>query len=149
MNRDSSAPRFGRAVLIAPLSMPLTVTLGLAVRALVGTRRGLDGTNPVAAVVLLPAILLMYGAPLAYGATLLILWPAGALLRDTRAFTWWSLTLIGMVAGGLLFPAYLHAIDPRGTWDFFPGAGFAAGAVTGWCFWFIAAGRSPRTTDAR
>jgi hypothetical protein len=144
MNGHSDAPRFGPAVLIAPLSVPLTVTLGLAVHALVGTRRGLDGTNPIVVVVLLPLLLLIYGAPLAYGATLFILWPAGVLLRDTTAFTWWSLTLIGMVAGGMLFPVYLHAIGPRGTWEFFPGVGFAAGAVTGWVFWFIATRRRPQ-----
>ncbi len=147
MNRDRGVPRFGLAVLVAPLSAPLAVMAGTAVHAILTTRVGLGGPNSVAAFVFLTVILAVYGAPLAYGATLLILWPVGVLLRDTEAFTWWSLTLIGMLAGGMLFPVYLHAIDPRGTWDFFPGVGFAAGAVTGWVFWFVAARRRRRETD--
>lgn len=126
---------------MAPLAGPLAVLLGSAVRALVSPRTAPEGINPVVGVVFLAAILLVYGAPLAYGATLAILWPAAVVLRDTRAFTWWSLTLVSTLAGGILFPVYLHAFDSRGTWDFFPGAGFVAGAATGWAFWFIATRR--------
>jgi hypothetical protein len=134
---------------MAPLAAPLAVLLGSAVRALVSPRTAPGGVNPIVGVLFLTAILLVYGAPLAYGATLVILWPAAAVLRDTRAFTWWTLTLIATLAGGILFPVYLHAVDSRATWDFFPGAGFAAGAATGWVFWFIATPRSDRARNTR
>jgi hypothetical protein len=68
----------------------------------------------------LTAIVVAYGAPLAYGATLVIVWPAAAVLREAKAFTWWALTLVSALAGGGLFPVYLHALDSRATWDFFP-----------------------------
>jgi hypothetical protein len=45
------------------------------------------------------------------------------------------------VGGVLLFPLYVHALEPRGTTDFFPGVGAAAGAATGWVFWYIASRR--------
>jgi hypothetical protein len=141
VSRQGGTPSLGRAVVMAPLAAPLTVMLGSAVRALVRPRMAPQGINPVVGVLFLTVILLVYGAPLAYGATLVILWPAAAVLRDTRAFTWWTLTLIATLAGGILFPVYLHALDSRGTWDFFPGAGFAAGAATGWVFWFVATRR--------
>jgi hypothetical protein len=128
---------------MAPLAAPLTVMLGSAVRALVSPRIAPEGINPVVGTLFLTVILLVYGAPLAYGATLVILWPAAAVLRGTSAFTWWTLTLIAALAGGILFPVYLHALDSRGTWDFFPGAGFVAGAATGWVFWFVATRRGP------
>jgi hypothetical protein len=57
---------------------------------------------------------------------------------------WWSLTLVAAVAGGILFPLYLHALDARGSWDFFPGVGVVAGAATGWTFWYIASTRVTR-----
>ena len=110
-------------------------------RALITPRHGPEGVNPLVGVLFLTMLLLMYGSPLAYGATLIIVWPVAALLRHAGACTWWSLTLVAMIAGGILFPLYLHVLDPRGTWDFFPGAGAAAGAATGWTFWFLSSSR--------
>ncbi|MDB4875565.1 MAG: hypothetical protein JWM41_2011 [Gemmatimonadetes bacterium] len=141
MADDRGPPRFGRAILLAPLAAPLAVLLGSAVRAFVTTRAAPDGVNPVVGVVFLAGLLLVFGSPLSYGATLLVLWPIGAVLRDAEAFSWWALTLVGLASGGLLFPLYMHALDPRGTWDFFPGVGPAAGAATGWAFWYIASRR--------
>ena len=97
---------------------------------------GFGEPNSLPAFVLLTAILTVYGAPLAYGATLLVLWPAGAVLRDTGAFTWWSLTPIGMIAGGVL----VSLVSPRdrpseGLGISFRVWGSRQGAVTGWFFW--------------
>jgi hypothetical protein len=141
MPDDAGQPRFGRALLVAPLAAPLAVLFGCAARALLTTRATPDGGNPIVGVVFLAGLLLVFGSPLSYGATLLVLWPIGAVLRDAGTFSWWALTLVGLVSGGLLFPLYLDALDPRGTWDFFPGVGAAAGAATGWAFWYIASRR--------
>jgi hypothetical protein len=134
-------PRLGRAAVVAPLAAPLTLVVGSVVRALVSPRTAPEAINPVAGFLFLTAIVVAYGAPLAYGATVVIVWPAAAVLRQAKAFTWWALTLVSALAGGSLFPVYLRALDSRATWDFFPGAGFAAGAATGWVFWFIATRR--------
>lgn len=74
--------------------------LGSAVRALVSPRTTPAGINPAVGVLFLTMILPVYGAPLAYGATLVILWPAAAVLPDIRAFTWWTLTLVATLVGG-------------------------------------------------
>jgi hypothetical protein len=131
-------PRLGAALVIAPLAAPLAMMLGSVARAIVDPRVRPEGTSLLVGVLFLTALLVVYGAPLAYATTLIVLWPAAALLREAGAFTWWSLTLVATIAGGIVFPLYLHALDPRATWSFFPGAGFAAGAATGWSFWFIA-----------
>jgi hypothetical protein len=141
MARGGGPPQFRTALLVAPLAAPLAVLLGSAVRSAVSTRTAPDGVNPVVGIVFLAGLLVVYGSPLSYGATLLILWPIGAMLRDARAFSWWALTLAGLVGGVLLLPVYLNALDPRGTWDFFPGVGAAAGAATGWAFWYLASRR--------
>jgi hypothetical protein len=138
---DDGEPRLRRAVILAPLFAPLTIVVGSAVHAAATTGLRADGPGWALSLVLVTLLVTIYGAPLAYGATALLLWPAAALLRDAGALRWWYLGLIGGVGGAFLFPAYLHALDPRGTWGFFPGAGFAAGAVVGWAFWFIATGR--------
>jgi glyoxylase-like metal-dependent hydrolase (beta-lactamase superfamily II) len=129
--------------------------VGCAVRAAVTTRATPDGVNPVVGVAFLAGVLVVYGSRLSYGATLLILWPIAAILRHARAFSWWALTLTGSVGGVLLFPLYAHALERRGTTDFFPGVGAAAVAATGWVFWYIASRRvsggrnrlRPRTAD--
>jgi hypothetical protein len=141
MANDAGVPRFGKALVVAPLAAPLAVLLGAALHALVTTRPAPDSVNPVIGVVFWSVVLFVYGSPLSYGATLLLLWPIGAVLRDADAFSWWALTLVGLVGGGLLFPLYVHALDSRGTWDFFPGVGAAAGGATGWAFWYIASRR--------
>lgn len=135
-------PQLGRAVLLAPLFAPLSIVVGSGVRGLITTGFRSAGPGSVVGVVLLTILMIVYGAPLAYGATIVILWPLAAMLRDADALSWWSLTIVAAVAGGVLFPLYLHALTPRGTWDFFPGAGIAAGAATGWGFWFIATRRA-------
>jgi hypothetical protein len=138
MNSPSDRPKFGRAIAVAPLAAPLAILFGSAIRALIRPAAAPTGVNPIAGVVFGAVLLLLYGAPLAYGSTVVILWPIGVLLGDSRVFRWWSVTLVSGTAGAILFPLYLHALDPRGTWDFFPGAGFSAGAATGCVFWFIA-----------
>jgi hypothetical protein len=141
MNDDGPEPRLRRAVVLAPLAAPLTIVLGAMIRTLAKSGLHFDGPTSVAGAILVTLIVAVYGAPLAYGATVLILWPAAAVLRDAGALRWWGLTLIGGVGGAVLFPVYLRALDSRGTWDFFPGAGFAAGAAVGCAFWFIATRR--------
>ncbi|HEV8448790.1 MAG TPA: hypothetical protein VGQ44_18290 [Gemmatimonadaceae bacterium] len=138
MSFDGRAPRLRLAVIVAPLFASLAIVLGAAVRQLATTGLHEVGATSLIGIVLLALILFVYGAPLAYGGTILILWPAAVLLRNAGSLSWWSLTLIGAVCGGLLFPVYLHAFDARATWGFFPAAGVAAGAATGWGFWFVA-----------
>jgi hypothetical protein len=141
MTRRAGPPQFRAALLVAPLAAPFAVLLGCAVRAAVTTRATPDGVNPVVGVAFLAGVLVVYGSPLSYGATLFILWPIAAILRHARVFSWWALTLTGSVGGVLLFLLYVHALEPRGTTDFFPGVGAAAGAATGWVFWYIASRR--------
>src|SRR4029079_7950031 len=133
----SAMPRLRLALLVAPLLAPLTVVAGAATHSLSSGFRGV-AAGSIAAIVLLTVVMIVYGAPLAYGGTICVLWPAAVLLREVDALSWWALSLIGATGGGILFPLYLHLLAPRATWSFFPGAGFAAGAVTGWGFWFIA-----------
>ena len=140
-NEESPEPRLGRAVLLAPLVAPLTIVFGAMLRTIARTGVQFGGPSSVAGAILVTLLVAVYGAPLAYGATVLILWPAAAMMRDAGALSWWGLTLIGGVGGAVLFPMYLRALDARGTWDFFPGAGFAAGAAVGCAFWFIATRR--------
>ena len=135
---DGPEPRLGRAVLLAPLFAPLTIVAGGIVRTATTTGLRAGGPSSVLSVLILTLIVLVYGAPLAYGATVLVLWPAAAVLRDAGAMRWWWLSLIGGIGGAVLFPVYLNVLTPRGTWDFFPGAGFATGAVVGCAFWLIA-----------
>ncbi|MFI5230616.1 MAG: hypothetical protein ACHQWU_16205 [Gemmatimonadales bacterium] len=144
MSDDERGHRFGLALAMAPLAAPAAVLFGTAVFAVVKPQPGTEGINPVAGLIFVAALLLVYGAPLAYGATFGVLWPAAVLLRDAGRFTWWSMTLLGAAGGGALFPMYLHLLAPQGTWHFFPGAGYVGGAATGWAFWFVATGGSRR-----
>jgi hypothetical protein len=139
MNSQGDGSKFGRAIAIAPLAAPLAVAVGSTIRSLLSPPAAPSGINPIAAAVFGVVLLSLYGAPLAYGCTVCILWPAAAVLRDTRAYRCWVMALVGGAGGAILFPLYLQALDPRGTWDFFPGAGFVAGAATGCAFWYIAA----------
>jgi hypothetical protein len=131
-------PRFGRAVVVAPLAAPLAMFVGSAIRSIVSPAAAPTGINPIASAVFGAVLLLLYGAPLAYGSTVILLWPIAVLLGESRLFRWWTVTPVSGVAGAIVFPLYLHALAPRGTWDFFPGAGFVAGAATGCVFWFMA-----------
>lgn len=135
------APSLRRAVALAPLAAPIAIAVGSAIRSLISRSTAPSGVSLVAGVVFGLALLLLYGAPLAYGCTILIVWPMAAASRGTTFYRWWTMMLVSGIAGAIAFPAYLHTLDSRGTWDFFPGAGFAAGAATGYAFWYIAARR--------
>ena len=141
MSDEGTEPSLRRAALLAPLFAPLTIVLGAMLRTVLRSGLHVDGASSIVGAILVTFLVIAYGAPLAYGATLLILWPAAAILRDAGTLNWWGLTLVGGAGGAILFPLYLRALDSRGTWDFFPGAGFAAGAAVGCAFWFIATRR--------
>jgi len=124
--------------LLAPLAAPLAVFTGSALRALVMRRPTTDAAHPVLAALIIGLVIVAFGAPLAYAATLVVLWPTVRALRAIGHLAWWSLTGATALAGGVLFPLYLHWLEPRGSFDFFPGAGVAAGAASGFVFWWIA-----------
>ena len=138
MMPESRPRRLRLALLLAPLAAP--IALWALARALaVAARRGAN--DPPAS---LPAVLVLlfafcvFGAPIAYAATLVVVWPLSRLL-GRRAIRWWPLTIASALAGGALLPIYLRMLTPRGHWNFFPGTGFVAGAATGWAFWWFAA----------
>ena len=97
-----------------------------------------DAVDSVGSIMLLPLVFLAFGAPLAYAATLVVVVPAFRLLDAAERASWWAIALVGAIAGGLLFPVYLHLLAPHGFFSFFPGAGFIAGAASGLAFWRIA-----------
>jgi hypothetical protein len=132
-------PRTVRGLLVAPLAAPMAVMAGSALFSALSHSTVADaGTNKVAAVVIVTLAVVAFSAPLAYGATLILMWPAVLALRALGWLRWWSLSAVMASAGGVLFPWYLHLLSPQGTFDFFPGAGFVAGAAIGLAFWFIA-----------
>jgi hypothetical protein len=135
--------RLPLALLLSPLGAPLAVWLGSIVYGVASHQVSSGVGNPIAASLVLLFALVLFSAPLAYASTLLIVWPVAAFLRALGAFTWWWMTLAAGAAGAVLFPLYLHALEPRGSFSFFPGAGAVAGAATGWAFWFIVARGGP------
>lgn len=131
------------ALVLSPPAAPLAIWAGLLIRALIAPTRANDPTfNPVAVVVLAVAVL-AYGAPLAYAATLGILWPVFRVLESLERADWWWMALAGALAGSVLFPLYLKLLDPHAFFSFFPGAGAVAGAANAIAFWYLAT--RPRT----
>ncbi len=124
----------GRALLIAPLAGPIAVFVVALVRGALSS----PTTYSIAAVPVWLFIFVLFGAPPAYVATLLVLWPMSRGLIVAERFHWWAITAISAVAGGVVMPLYLHVLSPRGTFDFFPGAGFLAGGAVGLTFWWMA-----------
>ncbi|HWH52852.1 MAG TPA: hypothetical protein VN651_14990 [Gemmatimonadaceae bacterium] len=135
--------RLPLALLVSPLAAPLAVWLGSIVRGVVSHQVSSGVGNPVAASLILLFALVLFSAPVAYASTLLIVWPAAVFLRALGVFRWWSMAIGAGAAGAALFPLYLHALEPRGSFSFFPGAGAVAGAAAGWAFWFIVARGDP------
>jgi hypothetical protein len=121
-------------ILVAPLVAPLTVALTMVGRAAVTGTPGAIDASP-AAIVFFVLIVAAYAAPLIYAGMLLVLWPASVALRRLGLFRAGTVVAIAAVGGGVAFPIYLRALEPRGTWDFVPGTGVIAGALTGWLWW--------------
>jgi len=139
MSSSNRRPPLGLALAVAPLAAPLAIWAGLLVRALILPTRANDPTmNPVAIAVLALA-LIAYGAPLAYAATLGILWPLFRLLESVKRADWWWMAAAGALAGGALLPLYLKILDPHAFFRIFPGAGAVAGGATAVAFCSIAA----------
>ena len=130
--------RLGLALALAPLAAPLTVWVGLVVRAAVSPQRFRGSPNPVVDAGVLAVLLVAYAAPATYPATLVFAWPLFRFLRSIDRVRWWIFGVSGAAVGAALLPAYLHFLNPRGWVDFFPGVGLIAGAATGIAFWFIA-----------
>jgi hypothetical protein len=123
---------------LAPLAGPLAIWGCLLFRAAVMPRTPTDAGDSVASILVLAFLFVGLGAPLAYAATLVVVVPAFRLLDAAERASWWAIAVIGAIAGGLLFPLYLHLLAPHGFFNFFPGAGFIAGAASGLAFWRIA-----------
>jgi hypothetical protein len=155
MDADSDRSRLLLALLVAPLAAPLAMELGWLVYGLVtiSIRPSATAQHPgplevVAGIWFFGYVFMLLGAPLAYAATLLVVLPLFLLLRAADRLTWWLLTLVASLAGGALLPLYMHWLNPRGSTDFYPGAGFLAGAAAGWAFWYLATRRRPsRATE--
>ena len=88
MNSRGDTPRLGRAVAIAPLAAPLAIAAGSIIRSILSPPAAPNGINPVPGALFGVVLLLLYGAPLAYGCGVFILWPMAAVLRDTRLYRW-------------------------------------------------------------
>ena len=136
-------------MIFAPLAAPIAVFMVLLSARLFGwgaaalpAPQGRDGYSPVAVVIWL-FIIVAFGAPPSYVATLLIVWPSSRALAAHGSFRWYAVTIVSAIAGAILAPAYFHLLEPRGRIALFPGAGAVAGAATGIAFWFIAT-RWPR-----
>ena len=139
MNRDPNPHRnIWRALAVAPLAGPLAIWACLVLIAVVMPRAATDSVNSVVSVILLAFVLLSFGAPLGYSATFVAVLPAFRLLDAAGKASWWAITLVGGVVGAISFPLYLHILAPRGSFGFFPGAGFVAGAASGLAFWWVA-----------
>lgn len=133
---STRATRLG--YLIAPLFASLAVFAGSAIRGLAAHQPSTDPAHPVLAALIALFAIEMFGAPLAYASAVVVLWPAVRVLRAVGWLQWWTLTFVTTLGGALLFPLYLHWLTPRGSFQFFPGAGAIAGAATGLAFWWIA-----------
>ena len=136
--RSPPPRRLWLALAFAPLAGPLAIWVCLLFRAAVLPRTPTDAVDNVGSVLVLVFLFLAFGAPLAYAATLVVVVPAFRLLDASERASWWAIAVIGAMGGGLLFPLYLHLLAPHGFFNFFPGAGFIAGAATGLAFWRIA-----------
>lgn len=137
-------PRLLPALVVAPLAGPVAVFVAALVRAALVSPADVS----IAAVPVWLFIFLLFGAPPAYVATVVVLWPVARGLIEAGWFHWLAITAIAAAAGGVAMPLYLHLLSPRGTFGFFPGAGFVAGAAVGFAFWWMASrpGAAPEHT---
>ena len=85
-----------RAFLLAPLATPLLYAAGSLLEALADPVRRSYATQNLWGGVLM---IFMFGAPIAYGAALVLGLPALCLLRRAGALTWWSVLILGAVIG--------------------------------------------------
>lgn len=121
--------------MLAPLTGPLAIFIGSLVHGFVAhTPR--DEPFSFAAVLVLLFAFYVFGAPLSYAAMLILSWPLIVLTDTARG--WWIACAVGALTGAALFPAYLHLLDPHGSFEFFPGAGLFAGGTVAVVFWLIA-----------
>lgn len=137
--------RLALACLVAPLAAPAAAwVLSLAAFFLSGERRAAAaGTNSPMSLVFFGFLLLVYAAPLAYGATALVALPAYLVLQRLGWRAWWGLTAVTAAGGLAVLPLYLHLLEPRG-WIHFPfGMGAVTGAAVGAVFWRIATTGEP------
>jgi hypothetical protein len=130
--------RLWPALLLAPLVAPLAVLVGTLMHGLFNGAHSVNSPNGVVAVLFVGLWLVLFGAPLAYGLTLAVVWPLFHLLQSAERARGWAMAIVGSIAGGVMFPVYLHLLAPRGTFSFFPGAGYVAGAASAASFWLIA-----------
>lgn len=138
--------RIWPALALAPLAGPLAIWACVLLRAVVVPHTATDAVDSAGSIIVLPLVFLGFGAPLSYAATLVVVLPTFRLLDASGRASWWAMAVVGGVAGGVLFPVYLHLLAPRGWFNFFPGAGFIAGAASALTFWRIAVRRARSPT---
>jgi hypothetical protein len=142
--RSADEPRFGPAIGFAPFAAPVAVFFVALLRSVFGWGTAAvpagqgPGSYSLAAFVIWLFIVIAFGAPPSYVATLLIVWPLSRALAARGRFRWYTVTIVSAIAGGFLLPLYFHVLEPRGRIELFPGAGAVAGAAIGIAFWFIA-----------
>ncbi len=117
------------------MAAPVVVWIGLLATAIASTHQANDQTDPVAGFLFLGFALFVFGYPVALTATIAILLPVSILVERYRVVAWSILAAIGAIVGGLIMPAYLHWLVPRGNIRMWPGAGAVAGAAVGLLFW--------------
>ena len=133
---EPTSRRIRTGVLLAPLAGPPAVFAGSLIRSLV-THAPRDEPFSVAAVLVLLFAFYLFGAPLAYATMLILAWPLTRAARAESGLAWWVACIAGALIGAAVFPAYLHLLAPRGSFDFFPGAGLVAGAAVTGVFWML------------
>jgi len=138
--------RIVRGVMLAPLAGPLAVFAGSLIRVVV-VHAPHDEPFSIPAVLVLLFAFYMFGAPLSYAAMLILAWPLSCLGTTGRGSGWWVACAVGAGTGAALFPVYLHLLDPRGSFDFFPGAGLLAGSAVAGAFWLLAIRRTTRSVS--
>ena len=142
--RFADEPRFGPAIGLAPLAAPVAIFIVALLRGVFGwgdtevRAGGGPESYSLAAHVIWLFIIIAFGAPPSYMATLLIVWPSSKVLAARGWFRWYTLTIVSAIAGAFLMSLYLRVLEPRGHMGLFPGAGAVAGAAAGIAFWFIA-----------
>jgi len=125
-----------RAFLIAPLAAPAAYAGGAIVIELTRELFGRGGSVPVRSLFMLVAMVAAIGAPIAYGAALVVGAPAFLLLRRANVLSRASLLAVGVATG--IAVAIVIAPQLRGELFSIPfpwWAGALIGAVSAEAFW--------------
>jgi len=75
-------------------------------------------SRSLASVVFFFWLFVLLGAPVAYAATFVVVWPIAHGLEARGRREWWPVTVAASAAGGATLPMYTHALAPRGEFSF-------------------------------